>query len=173
MAMMAMMDLHLVVGGLMARNPALSRLLLNYADLLDNRYAGQATTMASCFIVPAWTVDQSPSAPPSSELLVVEAHMHRDDPSRRRGLDATLHLLHSVLTDAEASGAIIIHCLGMSAEIMAGDLETVFKVAIWEIAPAPSPYPTVTQPRLAPWPCPSQTATTGFSGRGIEAINMN
>jgi hypothetical protein len=166
------MNLHLVVNGLIARDSLLRRLLLNYADRFPRGIFGGPTT-APGFIVPTWTANPRPSAPPGSELLVVEAHVFRGDPCCYLNLEATLQLLHAVLVDADASRPITIRCLGTSADVMESGLDTLFKVATWEIAPPPAQYPTVAQPRLLPWPCPSELTSGGSPASGIDAINLN
>ena len=71
------MDLHLLVNGLIAGNPLLRRLLLNYADHRFPHGDFAEATTAPGFIVPTWTADPRPSAPPRSELLMVEVHVPR------------------------------------------------------------------------------------------------
>jgi hypothetical protein len=166
------MDLHLVVNGLIARESVLRRLLLNCADRFPDGIFGPARA-APGFIIPTWTASPRPSAPPGSELLMVEAHVFRVDPNCYLNLEATLQLLHDVLVDAGASRSITTRCLGTSADVMASALGTLFKVATWEIAPMPSPAPTVAQHQLLPWPCSSELTTVSLTASGIDAVNLN
>jgi hypothetical protein len=174
------MNLRLVVGGFMARNTVLSTLLLNYADRLQHECAGYSRAPAPCFIVPTWNLDQRPSSPLASQLLTVEAHTSHDDPRCHENLDAILGLLHSVLTDEHASDSISIRRLGGSPGLMAGRLDTVCKVGIWEVAPAQSQDAGGEQPRLLLWPdCDAVTRTgfcdavtrTGFLAPGTLSMN--
>ena len=166
------MDLRLVVGGLLARNPVLSTLLLNYADRLRPGFSAPGgTTTATCFIVPTWTVDHRPSAPLTSELLTVEAHTSREDPDGPRELDLVLALLHAVLTDDHASRSITARRLGAAADLVAGGSDTVGKVDVWEITPTASCDLGAGQLRLLPWPDCSATSTTGFLASGTASMN--
>ena len=88
-----MTDLHLVVGGLLTRDPVLAPLLLNHAAALQWEQAPSASS-----IVPSWAADERPGAPDSGELFTVEAHVSRDTPHPDRCLDAVLDTVHAVLT---------------------------------------------------------------------------
>ncbi len=67
-----MTDLHLVVGGLLTRDPMLGTLLLDHAAGLQWE---QLTVPSS--IVPSWAADDRPGASAGGELLTVEAHVSR------------------------------------------------------------------------------------------------
>ena len=88
-----MTDLHLVVGGLLTRDPVLAPLLLNHAAALQ-----WAQAPASSSIVPSWAADERPGAPDGGELFTVEAHASRDTPHPHRCLDTVLDTVHAVLT---------------------------------------------------------------------------
>ena len=88
-----MTDLHLVVGGLLTRDPVLAPLLLNHAAALQWPQAPAASS-----IVPSWAADERPGAPDGGELLTVEAHVSRDTPHPHRCLDTVLDTVHAVLT---------------------------------------------------------------------------
>jgi hypothetical protein len=165
------MDLHLVVGGLLARNAALSTLLMNYADRLEQGCFGHGVATAPCFIVPAWTVGRPPSAPFARELLTVEAHTSRDDPRLHQNLDTILGLLHAVLTDGHARKSVTARRLGTAADLVVSGLDTVFKVGTWEIAGAPSKDAGAAQQQLVPWPDCSPVTTTGFLAPGTVSMN--
>jgi hypothetical protein len=167
------MDLHLMVNGLINRNSALNALLQDHANALQRGNLERATTTARGFIVPTWTTDPCPSAPLGTELLLVEAHVFCDDPSRYLALDTTLQLLHSVLTDADASGSITTRCMGTSADVRVSDVDTIFRVATWEITPGPSQDLTMAQPHLMSWPCRGRSTTARFTAPDIEACSMN
>ncbi|MGY1594936.1 hypothetical protein ACI79D_23425 [Geodermatophilus sp. SYSU D00708] len=162
------MDLRRVVGGLLTRDSLLSALLLNYADRLQG---GRSATTEPCFIVPSWD-ERVPDAPHETRVLTVAAHTCRDDPRPHDHLDAVLALLHEVLTGEEARRSITTRPAGTCAELQVG-VDTVAKVATWEItltpsqvpaapsqvptAPsqvptAPSQVPTAPEPRLLPVP---------------------
>ncbi len=89
-----MTDLHLVVGGLLTRDPLLGTLLLNHAAGLQ---WGQLPVPSS--IVPSWAADDRPGVPAGGELLTVEAHVSRYAPHPHRCLDDVLDTVHAVLTD--------------------------------------------------------------------------
>jgi hypothetical protein len=95
----------------------------------------------------------------------------RDDPSCYLNLEATLQLLHAALVDADASRSITTRRLGTS-DVMAS-LDTLFKVATWEIAPTPSQDPTVAQPQLMPRPRRGKLTTATFTAPCIEATSLN
>ncbi|SDM47798.1 hypothetical protein SAMN05660642_02532 [Geodermatophilus siccatus] len=88
-----MTDLHLVVGGLLTRDPVLAPLLLNHAAALQWAQAPAPTSIA-----PSWAADERPGAPDGGELLTVEAHVSRDTPHPHRCLDTVLDTVHAVLT---------------------------------------------------------------------------
>ncbi len=88
-----MTDLHLVVGGLLTRDPLLGTLLLNHAAGLQ---WGQLPVPSS--IVPSWAADDRPGVPAGGELLTVEAHVSRYAPHPHRCLDDVLDTVHAVLT---------------------------------------------------------------------------
>jgi hypothetical protein len=88
-----MTDLHLVVGGLLTRDPLLGPLLLNHAVSLQWEHAPAPSS-----IVPSWAPDERPGAPAGSELLIVEASVPRDVAQPHRCLDAVLDAVHAVLT---------------------------------------------------------------------------
>ncbi len=87
-----MTDLHLVVGGLLTRDPPLGTLLADRAAGLQRE---QLPVPSS--IVPSWAADDRPGAPAGSELLTVEAHVSRYAPRPRRCLDDVLDTVHAVL----------------------------------------------------------------------------
>jgi len=164
------MDVRLVVGGLLARNAVLSRLLLNYADRLE-RGPGHCALPAPCFIVPDWSADQARSASSGSRLLTVSAHTSRTDPERHHTLDAVLHLLHVVLTDDHAGSSITARRLHTTADLVAGDPDTVSRSGCWAIAPVPSCSPGAAQRRLLPWPDCSAVLATGARAAGAVTVN--
>jgi hypothetical protein len=168
---MATMDLHLVVAGLLTRNAALSTLLMNHADRIEQGCFGHGVATAPCFIVPAWTVCQPLSAPLTREVLTVEAHTSRDDPRCPQNLDTILGLLHAVLTDSHARRSVTARHLATAADLVVSGVDTVFKVGAWEIAGAPSKDAGAAQQRLLPWPDCSAVTTTGFLAP--RTISMN
>lgn len=150
---MATPDLRRVVGGLMARDAVLSRLLLNYADRLLRERPGHEAGPGPCFIVPTWDVDRRSSVPPAGQLFTVEAHTWREDPSPHENLDIILQLVHTVLTGDHARGSITAHFDGTAGNLVVSRLGTVYKVGSWQISPETSSDPTPTQPRLVALRC--------------------
>lgn len=155
---MATLDLRRVVGGLMASDAVLNRLLLNYADRLLRERPGHAAGPGPCFIVPTWDVDRRSSVSPAGQLFTVEAHTWRADPSPHENLDIILQLLHTVLTGDHARGSISAHFDGTAGNLVVSRLGTVYKVGSWRISLATSPDQTPTQPRLVAPRC--RTAIT-------------
>jgi hypothetical protein len=139
------MDLRRVVGGLLTRDAVLSALLLNYADRLDRERSASGAATDPCFIVPSWD-DGVPGTPHETRVLTVAAHTCRDDPRPHDNLDAVLGLLDRVLTGEEARRSITVRSSGTSAELQVG-IDTVAKVATWEITLAPSRAPASPEPR--------------------------
>jgi hypothetical protein len=174
------MNLRRVVGGLMARDAVVARLLMNYADRLVRERPGHPAPPGPCFLVPMWDSDERPSPPPASQLFAVEAHTRRDDPCPHDSLDILLALLHSVLTDAVARWSITARFDGATENLTVSSLGTVYKVGTWQIAPAPPWDPGTpgagtsgarpAQPRLLPWPDRPMTAT-GLAGVGAASMN--
>jgi hypothetical protein len=119
-----MTDLHLVVGGLLTRDPVLAPLLLNHAAALQ-----WAQAPASSSIVPSWAADERPSAPDGGELFTVEAHVSRETPHPHRCLDTVLDTVHAVLT----RGPVVVERLADTdvPDIGGG---TVSRAATWALA---------------------------------------
>jgi|tagenome__1003787_1003787.scaffolds.fasta_scaffold20783379_2 hypothetical protein len=166
------MDLRLVVGGLIARNPVLSTLLANYAARLEEDRFGYGAATSPSFIVPTWSVDRFSHVPAGSRLLTVEAHTSSTDPRRHENLDTILRVVHMVLTDDHAGAAIIARRLATPADLVASDLGTVVRVGMWDIAPVPSAGAEAAQRRLLPWPdCSTSVITTG--ALAPRTVSMN
>ena len=121
-----MTDLHLVVGGLLTRDPVLAPLLLNHAAALQ-----WAQAPASSSIVPSWAADERPGAPDGGELFTVEAHVSRETPHPHRCLDTVLDTVHAVLT----RGPVVVERLADTdvPDIGGG---TVSPAAPWALTPA-------------------------------------
>jgi hypothetical protein len=123
-----MTDLHLVVGGLLTRDPVLAPLLLNHAAALQ-----WERTPAPSSIVPSWAADERPGAPDGGELLTVEAHVARDTPHPHRCLDTVLDRVHAVLT----RGPVGVERLAY-AEVPDIGRGTVSRAATWALTLATS-----------------------------------
>lgn len=166
------MNVRLVVGGLLTRNAVLNELLWNYADRLERDGSANCPGSAPRFIVPVWSDDQPPSGPFGGRLFAVQAHTSRTDPGRHDTLDAILRLLHTVLTDDHASSFITARRLSTSTEVVAGDLDTVVRSGIWDIAPAPSGHHEAARRRLLPWPdCSTSIMATGALAPASSYMN--
>ena len=121
-----MTDLHLVVGGLLTRDPLLAGLLLNHA------VASQwAEAPAASALVPSWAADDRPGAPAGSELFTVEVSVTRDTPRPHRYLDTVLGTVHAVLT----SGPLDAERLA-DAEVPDIGAGTVSRAVTWALTPA-------------------------------------
>jgi hypothetical protein len=165
------MDVRLVVGGLLTRNAVLSRLLWNYADRLEEGFSRHCSLSAPCFIVPNWRVDQPPSAPFGSRLLTVQAHTSRTDPRRHETLDAILRLVHVVLTDDHAGSSVRALRVRTPVDLVAGELDTVVRLGIWNVAPVPRRLEAGSR-RLLPWPdCSTSVVVPGAPTPGTFSIN--
>jgi hypothetical protein len=156
------MDLRRVVGGLLTRDAVLSTLLLNYADRLER---GPSAATDPRFIVPSWD-DGVPGAPHETRVLTVAAHTCREDPRPHDHLDAVLGLLDRVLTGEEARRSITARPATTSADLQVG-VDTVAKVATWEITLAPSQIPAPPEPRLLAVPdlLPGRRSRSGVGRR--------
>ena len=121
-----MTHLHLVVGGLLTRDPVLAPLLLNHAAALQWAQAPAASS-----IVPSWAADERPGAPDGSELLTVEARVPRDTPHPHRCLDTVLDTVHAALT----GGPVRVERLA-DADVPDIGGGTVSRAATWALAPA-------------------------------------
>ncbi len=132
-----MTDLHLVVGGLLTRDPPLGTLLADRAAGLQRE---QLPVPSS--IVPSWAADDRPGAAVGSELFTVEAHVSRDTERPHRRLATVLDTVHAVLTGgpvrAERLGDGGVPDLGRG---------TVSRSATW--APAPVAVGVLGTPRPA------------------------
>ena len=135
-----MTDLHLVVGGLLTRDPVLAPLLLHHAAALQCAQAPAASS-----IVPSWAADERPGAPDGGELFTVEAHVSRETPHPHRSLDTVLDTVHAVLT----RGPISVERLADTdvPDIGGG---TVSRVAPWAPSLAAAGVPRPAAPRHPP-----------------------
>lgn len=166
------MDLRLVVGGLLARNAALSTLLVNYADRLQGWCPGPGRATAPCFIVPTWSDDPVAHAGPGSLVLTVEAHTSGSDRRHAEDLDSILRLVHVVLTDEHAHACVTARRLGTPAGPMSSDLDTVLRTASWSVTPVASSDRRATQRRLVPWPdCSTSVMSARALARGTVSMN--
>ncbi|TFV53936.1 hypothetical protein E4P41_20460 [Geodermatophilus sp. DF01-2] len=135
-----MTDLRLVVGGLLTRDAVLGTLLLNYAAGLGCVCPEEGDTAVRSFIVPDWVVDSRASAPASSRLFTVEAHVRRDVPLPRRRLDTVLDRVDAVLTGAAGDESFSTRRLG-GTDVLGIGVGTVSKTATWELTPAAAGIP--------------------------------
>ena len=98
------MDLRFALFERIARDSVLRRLLVNYADRLDDPAVLPGPTDDTCYLTMQWTTDDRTSTCPEGESLTVRAHLPRHRSEERSYLDVVLHRLDAALAVDDADG---------------------------------------------------------------------
>ena len=166
------MDLRFVAFDLIARDATLRTLLANYARRLEAEGAPEHR-VESCFVSLRWTVDERTSAPAGSELLTVQVHVSRCDPSSPAQLDGVLQRLRAALTAVGPNPCIIARCLTTSGARADSRFGTLVKTSTWAIAPVPTEPKRTAPIDLVPWSVWSGSDAAGRLVTGVGALSMN
>lgn len=141
------MDLRLALFERIARDSVLRRLLVNYADRLDDRAFLPGPTGDTCYLTMQWTADDRTSTCPEGECLIVRAHVPRRRLEERAYLDVVLRRLDAALVSDEADESITVRRRVTSPDVVHTGADTIFKTRIYDVAAAPSgqglPFPLV------------------------------
>ncbi len=87
------MDLRFALFERIARDSVLSRLLVNYADRLDDPAFPLGPTDDTCYLTMEWTTGDRTNTSSEGESLTVRAHIPRHRSEERSYLDVVLQRL--------------------------------------------------------------------------------
>ena len=127
------MDLRFALFERIARDSVLRRLLVNYADRLDDR----APVGDTCYLTVQWTTDDPTGACPEGESLIVRAHVPRHRPEERASIDVVLHRLDAALLADDPDGSITVRRRATSPDTVETGADTIFKTRIYDVAVVP------------------------------------
>ena len=120
------MDLRFAVFTRIARDDVLKRLLVNYADRLDDLVVGDGTASDTCYLTLEWSADDRTTAPPEAESVTFRAHVPRHDREGASCLDVVMCRLEAALAADGADGSISI-LRRRSPEVVESGADTIFK----------------------------------------------
>ena len=102
------MDLRFALFERIARDSVLSRLLVNYADRLDDRGVLPGPARDTCYLTMEWTTGDRTSTCSEGESLIVRAHVPRHRSEERSYLDVVLQRLDAAVAVDDADGSITV-----------------------------------------------------------------
>ena len=139
------MDLRFAMFERIAQDSVLRRLLVNYADRLDDRAFLPGPTGDTCYLTMQWTTDDRTSTCPEGESLIVRAHVPRHRSEERSYLDVLLRRLDAALISDDADGSITVRRRVTSPDVVHTGADTIFKTRIYDVAAVPGrrdlPFP--------------------------------
>jgi hypothetical protein len=133
------MDLRLAVFERIAADDVLRRLLVNYADRLDDLVGTGGPAINTCYLTLQWSPADSPEVPHDAESMTVRAHMPRSRADEHWYLDAVLGRLDAALEVGDADGAVSVLPGRSSSEVVESGADTIFKSRTYDVAPLPTP----------------------------------
>ena len=102
------MDLRFALFTRIARDDVLKRLLVNYADRLDDLAVGDGTASDTCYLTLEWSADDRTTALPEAESVTFRAHVPRHHHEGASCLDVVMCRLEAALAADGADGSISI-----------------------------------------------------------------
>jgi hypothetical protein len=139
------MDLRLAVFERIAGDDLLRRLLVNYADRLDDLVGTGGPASDTCYLTLQWSPVDSHDAPHDAESMTVRAHMPRSRADEYWYLDIVLRRLDAALEVGDADGAVKVLPGRTSSEVIETGADTIFKTRTYDVAPLPNsrelPFP--------------------------------
>jgi len=157
------MDLRLAVFERIAGDAVLRRLLLNYADRLDDRNGTGVLASDTCYVTLEWSSGDRAGALLDAESVTVRAHMPRSRAEEHRYLDIVLHRLDAALQVGDADGALKVLRRRTPPEAVETGADTIFKTRTYDVAPLETqrglPFPG--DPRSI-GPVPPNSAAPGY-----------
>jgi hypothetical protein len=106
-------DLRFALFERIARDSMLRRLLVNYADRLDDRGVLPGRAGDTFYLTMQWTTDDRTSTCPEGESLIVRAHVPRHRSEERSYLDVVLRRLDAALVLDDADGSLTVRRRGV------------------------------------------------------------
>ena len=143
------MDLRLAVFERIVRDDLLRRLLVNYADRLDDPVGTGGPASDTCYLTVQWAAADRADASPDAQFVIVRAHLPRSRAEEHWYLDVVLRRLDAALDSDGTAGPVQIVRRGTSAEVVESGADTIFKTRAYDVAllPAPSALPFPVDPR--------------------------
>ncbi|MDF3051060.1 MAG: hypothetical protein K0R87_2698 [Pseudonocardia sp.] len=139
------MDLRLAVFERLAGDDVLRRLLVNYADRLDDRVGTNGPASDTCYLTVEWSAGDRADAPPDAESVLVRAHMPRSRAEEHWYLDVVLRRLDAALDLDGTNGPVQIMRRRTSTEVIESGADTIFKARSYDVALLPErsalPFP--------------------------------
>ena len=129
------MDLHLTVFDVLYRDVVLRKLLLNYANYVEQK-ASDVGLATSCFMTLKWRPSNRMAPEDGTEVLTVRAHVPSFCWGEDVYLDSVLRRAQDALTVGTRSGMARVRLLRTSCSVMVIGGATIFKASIHEITPA-------------------------------------
>ena len=131
------MDLRFALFERIAQDSVLRRLLVNYADRLDDRALQPGPVGDTCYLTMQWTTGDPTGTCPEGESLIVRAHVPRHQPEERPSLDVVLRRLDAALLSDDADGSITVRRRATSPDAVNTGADTIFKTRIYDVAVVP------------------------------------
>jgi hypothetical protein len=139
------MDLRFALFERIARDSMLRRLLVNYADRLDDRAFLPGPAGDTCYLTMQWTTDDRTSGCPAGESLIIRVHVPRHRSGERSYLDVVLRRLDAALAVDDADGSITVRRRSTSPDVVQTGADTIFKTRIYDVVAVPGrrglPFP--------------------------------
>jgi hypothetical protein len=139
------MDLRFALFERIARDSVLRRLLVNYADRLDDRVFLPEPAGDTCYLTMQWTSDHRTTTCSEGDSLTVRAHLPRHRSEERSYLDVVLSRLDAALAADAADGSIIVRRRMTVPDVVQTGADTIFQTRIYDVAAVPGrrdlPFP--------------------------------
>ena len=143
------MDLRLAVFDRIAGDDVLRRLLVNYADRLDDRVGTGGPASDTCYLTLQWSAGDRANAGTDVESVVIRAHMPRSRADEHCYLDVILRRLGAALDPDGVPGPVKILRRRTSTAVVEAGADTIFKTRAYDVAlvPTPTGLPIPVDPR--------------------------
>jgi hypothetical protein len=139
------MDLRFALFERIARDSVLSRLLVNYADRLDDSAFPLGPTDDTCYLTMEWTTGDRTNTSSEGESLTVRAHIPRHRSEERPYLDVVLQRLDAAVAVDDADESITVRRRVTSPDVVQTGADTIFRTRIYDVAAVPGrrglPFP--------------------------------
>jgi hypothetical protein len=131
------MDLRFAVFERIARDDVLRRLLVNYADRLDDLPVLGEAANDTCYLTLEWATDDRTCASAEVETVTARAHLPRDRSDEHLYLDSVLRRLEVALAVDDADGPIRVQRRRPALEGVESGADTVFKTRTYDVTLVP------------------------------------
>jgi hypothetical protein len=131
------MDLRFAVFERIARDDLLRRLLVNYADRLDDLAVLDGAANDTCYLTLEWATDDRTCASAEAETVTARAHLPRCRSDEQPYLELVLRRLEAALAVDETDGTITVRRRQPSAEVVESGADTIFRTRTYDVAPVP------------------------------------